>query len=79
MRREAHHYGIMVALAIAACLTMLGAAAFLVGLAGLIGIASMGLVRSVFYIGLGLAGAGAGGLLLLVLSDMRRAERNGSR
>jgi hypothetical protein len=79
MRREAHHYGIMVALVIAACLTMLGAAAFLAGLAGVVGIASMGLVRSVFYVGLGLAGAGAGGLLLLVLSDMRRAERHGGR
>jgi hypothetical protein len=79
MRREAHHYGIMVALAIAACLTMLGAAACLAGLAGIVGIASMGFVRSVFYIGLGLAGAGAGGLLLLVLSDMRRAEHQSTR
>jgi len=76
MRRGAHHYGILVALAIATCLTMLGAATTLAGLSGILGIATMGIVRSVLFIGLGLAGAGAGGLLLVVLAGMRSTERH---
>ena len=58
---------------IAAILAMLGAASILAGLTGVVGIEPLGLVRTAFYLGLGFAGAGAGGLLLIVLGDLRKA------
>jgi membrane-bound ClpP family serine protease len=57
---------------IAAFLAMLGAASILAGLTGAVGIEPLGLVRTAFYLGLGFAGAGAGGLLLIVLGDLRK-------
>ena len=58
---------------IAAILAMLGAASILAGLTGVVGIEPLGLVRTAFYLGLGFAGAGAGGLLLILLGDLRKA------
>ena len=59
---------------IAAVLTMLGTASILAGLSGVVGIEPLGLVRTAFYLGLGFAGAGSGGLLLIVLGDLRKAH-----
>jgi hypothetical protein len=59
---------------IAAFLTMLGTASILAGLSGVVGVEPLGLVRIAFYLGLGFAGAGAGGLLLIVLGDLRKAH-----
>ena len=68
---------ITVSSVIAAILTMLGAASTLAGLSGVLGIEPLGLVRTAFYLGLGFAGAGAGGLLLIVLGDLRKARDAG--
>src|SRR5215475_11454953 len=76
-RHDLYYYTILIATAIAGFLTMLGCASFLAGLAGAVGLAPLGVVRTVSYLGLGLAGAGSGGLLLLVLGDLRRAARHG--
>ena len=58
---------------IAAFLTMLGAASILAGLSDIVGIEPLGLVRTASYLGLGLAGAGSGGLLMIILGDLRKA------
>jgi|GEM_PF-6116619 len=59
---------------IAAFLTMLGVASILAGLSGVVGIEPLGFVRTALYLGLGFAGAGSGGLLLLILSDLRKTH-----
>ena len=69
---------ITVSSVIAAFLTMLGAASILAGLSGVVGIEPLGLVRIASYLGLGLAGGGSGGLLLIVLGDLRKANDAGS-
>ena len=69
---------ITVSSVIAAFLTMLGAASILAGLAGAVGIEPLGLVRTAFYLGIGFVGAGSGGLLLIVLGDLRKAYGAGS-
>jgi len=69
---------ITVSSVIAAVLTMLGAASILAGLAGVVGIEPLGLFRTASYLGLGFAGAGSGGLLLIVLGDLRKARDAGS-
>lgn len=69
---------ITVSSVIAAFLTMLGAASILAGLSGVVGIEPLGLVRTAFYLGLGFAGAGSGGLLLIVLGDLRKTYDAGS-
>ena len=63
---------ITVSSVIAAILAMLGAASILAGLSGVIGIEPLGFVRTASYLGLGFAGAGSGGLLLIVLADLRK-------
>ncbi len=65
---------ITVSSVIAAFLAMLGTASILAGLSGVVGIEPLGLVRTAFYLGLGLAGAGSGGLLLIILGDLRKAH-----
>jgi hypothetical protein len=70
-RKTAYRRSVIAATAIAALLTMLGVAAILAGLIGVIGVAPMGFVRAALYLGLGFAGAGSGGILLIVLSDLR--------
>lgn len=72
-RGDRTHLSITASSVIAAFLTMLGAASILAGLTGAVGIEPLGLVRTAFYLGLGFAGAGAGGLLLIVLGDLRKA------
>ncbi len=59
---------------IAAFLAMLGTASILAGLSGVVGIEPLGLLRTAFYLGLGLVGAGSGGLLLIILGDLRKAH-----
>ncbi|HEU0238045.1 MAG TPA: hypothetical protein VFR11_02030 [Micromonosporaceae bacterium] len=77
-RHDGYYYAIIVSTLIAGFLTMLGCASVLAGIAGLVDLAMLGFVRTVSYLGLGLAGAGSGGLLLLVLGDLRRLpERQG--
>jgi hypothetical protein len=77
-RGDKHRHAITVSTAIAGILTMLGAASILAGLTGVFDIEPLGLVRTAFYLGLGLAGAGSGGLLLIVLADLRKAYDAGS-
>jgi hypothetical protein len=69
---------ITVSWVIAAVLAMLGAASILAGLSGVVGIEPLGLVRTASYLGLGFAGAGSGGLLLILLGDLRKAYDAGS-
>jgi hypothetical protein len=59
---------------IAAFLAMLGTASILAGLSGVVGIEPLGLLRTAFYLGLGLVGAGSGGLLLIILGDLRKTH-----
>lgn len=68
---------ITVSSVIAVFLTMLGAATILAGLSGIVGIEPLGLFRAASYLGLGFAGAGSGGLLLIVLGDLRKAHDAG--
>jgi hypothetical protein len=76
--RRVHHDGprlmITISSVIAAFLTMLGAASILAGLSGAVGIEPLGFVRTALFLGLGFAGAGSGGLLLIVLGDLRKAH-----
>ena len=81
-REQSAHRGgpglaITVSSVIAAFLTMLGAASILAGLSGVVGIEPLGLFRTASYLGLGFAGAGSGGLLLIVLGDLRKAHDAG--
>lgn len=80
--RSAHrvdpHLAITVSSVIAVFLTMLGAASILAGLSGVVGIEPLGLFRIASYLGLGFAGGGSGGLLLIVLGDLRKADDAGS-
>ena len=78
MHRANPRLAITASSVIAAFLTMLGAASIIAGLAGVVGIEPLGLVRTAFYLGLGFVGAGSGGLLLIVLGDLRKAHDAGS-
>lgn len=60
------------AMVIAAVLALIGIAAMIAGLTGVTGVEPIGALRSIFYMGLGLVGGGAGGLLLIALDGMRR-------
>jgi hypothetical protein len=77
-RRAGPRLAITVSSVIAAFLAMLGTASILAGLSGVFGIEPLGLVRTASYLGLGFAGAGSGGLLLVVLGDLRKAYDAGS-
>jgi hypothetical protein len=74
LHRDGHGLMITISSVIAAFLTMLGAASILAGLSGVVGIEPLGLVRAALYLGLGFAGAGSGGLLLIILGDLRKTH-----
>src|SRR5215813_6852059 len=59
------------AMVIAAILALIGIAAMIAGLTGITGVEPIGVLRSVFYMGLGAVGGGAGGLLLIALDALR--------
>jgi amino acid transporter len=73
-RRDGYNIVVIVSMVIAGVLAMLGAASFVAGLSGVFGLERLGFIRTVSFLGLGLVGAGAGGLLLIILDGLRTAN-----
>ena len=78
-RHDGYNTVVIVSMVISGFLAILGAASFVAGLSGVIGLERLGFIRTVSFLGLGLVGAGAGGLLLIVLDGLRIANSGRTR